>query len=63
MKELARLTLKIKPEPQKRHRTVTRGKGGRLLPFAHTYDPSADYKNKITYQGVEQWSPKKKETT
>ena len=28
------------PQAQKRHRTVTRGKGGKPLPYARTYDPS-----------------------
>jgi len=28
------------PKAQKRHRTYTRGKGGRLLPFARQVDPS-----------------------
>ena len=28
------------PQAQKRHRTVTRGKGGRPLPYTRTYDPS-----------------------
>ncbi len=28
------------PKSQKRHRTYTRGKGGRLLPFARNVDPS-----------------------
>jgi len=35
------MTVLGEPVAQKRHRTVTRGRDGRPLPFAHEYDPSA----------------------
>ena len=35
------------PKAQKRHRTITKGRGGHQLPFARTYDPSAIDKRDI----------------
>jgi len=42
-----KITVLGNPAAQKRHRTVTRAKGGRALPFARSYDPSASDKQDI----------------
>jgi Holliday junction resolvase RusA-like endonuclease len=44
------------PSAQKRHRTYTRGKGGRPLPFARQVDPSATDKADFIAQ-CRQWAP------
>jgi Holliday junction resolvase RusA-like endonuclease len=59
MKDKVRLTLKIIPEPQKRHQTVTRGKGGKPLPFPQTYDPSAKYRQSLRILATKEYSPRK----
>lgn len=45
------------PKAQKRHRTYTRGKGGKLLPFARNVDPSKTDKADMLAQ-IMQYAPK-----
>ena len=44
------------PKAQKRHRTYTKGKGGKALPFPRQVDPSADDKSTFIAQAL-QWAP------
>lgn len=44
------------PKAQKRHRTYTRGKGGKLLPFARNVDPSKTDKADMLAQ-IMQYNP------
>ena len=53
------ISMEIDPEPQERQRTVTRGKGGRKLPFPKTYDPSEKYRKKLSYLAIKAYSPRK----
>jgi Holliday junction resolvase RusA-like endonuclease len=41
------LTVLGEPNAQKRHRSVSRGRGGRPLPFTRTYDPSKSNKGDL----------------
>jgi Holliday junction resolvase RusA-like endonuclease len=45
-----------KPKGQQRHRTYTRGKDGRPLPFAREVDPSTQDKNNLRAQAI-RWRP------
>lgn len=44
------------PKALKRHRTQTKAKGGRPLPFARTYDPSVKDKERLVLE-IRQWAP------
>ena len=48
------ITVLGNPVPQKRHRTVTRDRNGKPLPFARAYDPSRDDKRKLALMAQSQ---------